>query len=1133
MATGSLGSLNADLSAEIAQFLGAMDRAAYASEKTGEKIEKSFKAANDSLNRLVVRSVAAFASFKTFDALKSIFDDAVKTTAALDDMAEKTGASVEQLSALVTVSKVGGHDIGILEQAMTKLAKGISSTSEETKGASSALAFLGVKATDSNGKLRNTGDLMEDIAKALNGYADGTGKAAIAQDLFGKSGAQLLPFLKDLATSGALVSKVTTEQAAQAEQYEKTLKKLAIAKEDLGRTVALQLLPTLQTLADLWLANKTGSDGTLASVNKLASDNSITTWADKAAYAGAFVVDAFRGVLVVIEALGQGIAGTVAISVQAFRGMAQAALAGATGNLGGAATIGYETGKRIAEIQKDTAAQIQTILEKHKSVRFELEEQLKLRKLILAAQSGAFADQNDRRAGARPSLEYAPAKLSEARQEADKLQAVIDKIFNKDSGLDSGFFKDLQTLYAGLQQGRLGATQYVEAVSRLINQQPFVVKAAKEQNDAFDKAFEAEEKARLEIEKHIKSAREMVEGLEFEVEALQMTNREREIAIKLRALEKDGIEKGSAAYEMFAERIKAAVEAKSGLQDQINLWKGIESAAHDAFINIAQGGKSAFDRLKDSLKNGLYELLYQMTVKQWVISIAANVSGSGGVAVANALSGGGSGLGALGNLIGGAGLGTSILNGIGSGASALGLTGVSNFLGGATGALQGPTLTGAALGGNAAAAGASTSAFLTAAMPYLAIAGIAAGLYSAFSKPRGGPKEGGGYTGAYDAGGNLISGMAGMYGVSTANTDIQKLVTSGAAGIFGLIKNFGGSTGGLGIALGYDADPRGTAQSRLTAQLTAGGQSLYSVQGREFGRDLSAVGPALQLEMSRIAVVALQNSTLPAYLHKLFKSIDASTATQEQLDAIVKTASALKGFFDTLGSGDIVADAAKAFSASQDAIAAAADKNTASLQAVIDAYDGSAAAAEKLAGATSQYYLAQVQLQVQIEQVKKSIDEMFGNTFRQIELAGKDKQAQYDFFQSEAASLLDKILSSSSITEIQKLSENINADINAAFGLLSPEQQAAQSAAFLDQGRAAQALIDERIASVQKDFADSTRGQLDQVQALLTALGDTNQSAADTQVNAATIQLNAANTLSAAMGNGIKVLINGGGEVGR
>lgn len=87
---------------------------------------------------------------------------------------------------------------------------------------------------------------------------------------------------------------------------------------------------------------------------------------------------------------------------------------------------------------------------------------------------------------------------------------------------------------------------------------------------------------------------------------------------------------------------------KPQLEAQRSLWKSVDDAAHDAFINIFDGGKNAFDRLRDSLKAGLLDLLYQMTIKKWIISIGASVSGSllsGAANAASSVAGSGSLLG--------------------------------------------------------------------------------------------------------------------------------------------------------------------------------------------------------------------------------------------------------------------------------------------------------------------------------------------------------------------------------------------------------------------------------------------------------------------------------------------------------
>lgn len=94
---------------------------------------------------------------------------------------------------------------------------------------------------------------------------------------------------------------------------------------------------------------------------------------------------------------------------------------------------------------------------------------------------------------------------------------------------------------------------------------------------------------------------------------------------------------------------------KPTIDAQKSMWKSIDDTAHDVFVNIFDGGKNAFDRLRDTLKAGLLDLLYQMTVKKWIFNIGASVTGGMVGSVANAATGGvaggaATGMGALGTI---------------------------------------------------------------------------------------------------------------------------------------------------------------------------------------------------------------------------------------------------------------------------------------------------------------------------------------------------------------------------------------------------------------------------------------------------------------------------------------------------
>lgn len=94
--------------------------------------------------------------------------------------------------------------------------------------------------------------------------------------------------------------------------------------------------------------------------------------------------------------------------------------------------------------------------------------------------------------------------------------------------------------------------------------------------------------------------------------------------------------------------------AKPEIEASKKMWESIDSTAHDAFTSIFDSGKSAFDRLRDTLKSGLLDLLYQMTIKKWILSIGASVSGgASGLSAAGELAGvGGASGGGAGGIAG-------------------------------------------------------------------------------------------------------------------------------------------------------------------------------------------------------------------------------------------------------------------------------------------------------------------------------------------------------------------------------------------------------------------------------------------------------------------------------------------------
>lgn len=79
--------------------------------------------------------------------------------------------------------------------------------------------------------------------------------------------------------------------------------------------------------------------------------------------------------------------------------------------------------------------------------------------------------------------------------------------------------------------------------------------------------------------------------------------------------------------------LAAAKKNDAAVRQQVDqyraMWEGVEGFAQSAFVDIAMNGEDAFKRIGQSIKKEVIQLLYEMTVKKWIIQIAGQSSGLG------------------------------------------------------------------------------------------------------------------------------------------------------------------------------------------------------------------------------------------------------------------------------------------------------------------------------------------------------------------------------------------------------------------------------------------------------------------------------------------------------------------------
>lgn len=347
MKAGQLGSLRVEVAANVARFQSDMGKVAQIAQNNANQVQKAFDVVGTSLKALG----AGFAVGITIDKVKANIEGAVKAAAGLQQMAERTGATVEGLSGLASAAKLSGTDTDALAGGLQKLSKAMVDAQGGGKLTTAAFGAIGMSVKDLKGQTPDQTFLA--IALRLAQYADGAEKTALAQALLGKSGANLLPVMNDLAAVGSLQVKVTAAQAQQADEYEKTLVRLNAAQNQIYKRIAFELLPVMSAFAETMLESAKQGNGLNKAVNNLASDGSLRAWAEDGALAVGTTVEAVLALIRTARAVGgsfQVVAADIALPFQV------ANAAGSPGSLGA----------RIVGIKKALDERNQTVADANK-----------------------------------------------------------------------------------------------------------------------------------------------------------------------------------------------------------------------------------------------------------------------------------------------------------------------------------------------------------------------------------------------------------------------------------------------------------------------------------------------------------------------------------------------------------------------------------------------------------------------------------------------------------------------------------------------------------------------------------------------------------------------------------------------
>ena len=197
-------------------------------------------------------------------ALKGMTDfisKAINAADAMDELSERTGVAIKDLAGLQLAYQQGGIGSEALQMSLVKLSVAMANGNK-------AFDQMGVSVRSNDGSLKSHRVILGEIADKFAGYSDGAAKAALAVQIFGKSGADMIPLLnagsKSLDEFDQMARKlgltVSDETAKKAAQFNDTLELVQLSSTGLSRQIMAELLPTLNALVAGILKSVTSGD---------------------------------------------------------------------------------------------------------------------------------------------------------------------------------------------------------------------------------------------------------------------------------------------------------------------------------------------------------------------------------------------------------------------------------------------------------------------------------------------------------------------------------------------------------------------------------------------------------------------------------------------------------------------------------------------------------------------------------------------------------------------------------------------------------------------------------------------------------------------------------------------------------
>lgn len=580
--------LSVDLVARVGGFEAGMKRATQAARGASSTI-------SDTLGRVgpAVAAGIAAAGAATFAAIRS----SVEAADALGEAAQRIGIPPEVLSSLEVAGRFSDVTLDQLQSGLQRLVKAQSEAAKEGSNLDAVFDAIGVSATNSDGSLRATQDVILDLADVFRALPDGPEKAALALEIFGRSGSQLTLLLNqgreglqrygdEALKVGAIIDGELSDNSGALKDE---IDRLNLAWDGFTNQLAKATLPTLISIAE-GLRDITAAGSQAFAREGLIADDFFGQ--DSGLIAQLFRDRGFESPTIIPDGQGPSIADVL-------------------GGARAAAPIEFITPESLERngAGRDGAAIARALAEQRQA--------------------------NERNAESKRSSAAASRALAEAEREAQKAADDARRAAEEQTRARDDFSATVADYVASLNgpiaEAELDWSRRQEQLEDLAKRGQI---SAEQLAGALVVLSEARSRDIAAIDAQLSPSEQVIADIEEELRLLGLSNTEREIANALRYA---GVDAMSAEGQQISEGIRLLEEARERLQFNDSIRAGFE----DTFASIIDGSKSAKEAFED-----LGDYITQLVARRLGGQLVESLLGPSGGPL------GGSGGGGFGQLVG-------------------------------------------------------------------------------------------------------------------------------------------------------------------------------------------------------------------------------------------------------------------------------------------------------------------------------------------------------------------------------------------------------------------------------------------------------------------------------------------------